>query len=204
MVARERAALPRRPLALVAATMEAQHAPAPSLTTMEMTQAAATDRGALVAQALVAAAMVEAATSAALLLATTETTTAAAPALTATTVVMPTTTATDMTTARSPRTPAWHSYPDSYYLVTQVKLTPTSRLACGVLVWKGQVQRGGAEQVITSANKRELYTFFFGGGDLSSPTPTSARGTLAPRNRKPQARNPKPQARNPETISPEP
>ena len=100
MVARERAALPRRPLALVAATMEAQHAPAPTLTTMEMTQAAATDRGALVAQALVAAAMVEAATSAALLLATTETTTAAAPALTATTVGMPTTTATDMTTAQ--------------------------------------------------------------------------------------------------------
>ena len=87
MVARERAALPRRPLALVAATMEAQHAPAPSLTTMEMTQAAATDRGALVAQALVAAAMVEAATSAALLLATTETTTAATPAVIGTSAI---------------------------------------------------------------------------------------------------------------------
>lgn len=39
-------------------------------------------------------------------------------------------------------------YPDSYWIVTKVKMTPTSRRAWGKLFWKGQPQNDGAARQV--------------------------------------------------------
>jgi len=39
-------------------------------------------------------------------------------------------------------------YPESYWIVTKVKMTATSRRAWGKLVWKGQPQNDGAAQQV--------------------------------------------------------
>merc|ERR1712216_986921 len=46
-------------------------------------------------------------------------------------------------------------YPDSYWIITKVKMTERSKRAWGKLIFKGQVQNEGREELISSVNKRE-------------------------------------------------
>eukprot|EP00291_Cryptomonas_curvata_P007167 CAMPEP_0172187542 /NCGR_PEP_ID=MMETSP1050-20130122/21404_1 /TAXON_ID=233186 /ORGANISM="Cryptomonas curvata, Strain CCAP979/52" /LENGTH=220 /DNA_ID=CAMNT_0012861893 /DNA_START=199 /DNA_END=857 /DNA_ORIENTATION=+ len=55
---------------------------------------------------------------------------------------------------RLSRNPWIRKYPDSYWIITRVKLFPNRR-AWGKKVWKGQLLFDGAERRVKSASKRE-------------------------------------------------
>jgi hypothetical protein len=46
-------------------------------------------------------------------------------------------------------------YPDSYWLISKVKMSERGKRAWGKLFWKGKVQYDGVDRMITSVNKRE-------------------------------------------------